>query len=67
MSPDGERLTRSLHAELRRWWIDAAKLEGQGTRVPASTLRQRMQMASWHLKAIARAEGIVLNTDDVRD
>lgn len=61
MTGEGERLTRTLHAELARWFKDAATLEGKGAKIPAATLRRRMQSISWHLKAIARAEGMDLD------
>ena len=61
MTAEGERLLKHLHSELARWWADAAKLEGKGTKVPAGTLRRRMQGVSWQLKAIAKVEGLELS------
>jgi hypothetical protein len=64
VTSEGERLMRHLHSELARWWKDAAMLEGKGAKIPAGTLRRRMQGVSWQLKAIAKAEGLDLTTKD---
>lgn len=52
MKTEARRSVEKLHAEVSRWWADAAKLEQQSKKIPASKMRQRMQEIGWHLKHI---------------
>ena len=51
---EAQRQVEKLHAEVQRWFEDATKLEQQGKRIPAATMRRRMQSIGWRLNLIER-------------
>lgn len=53
-----QQMVLNLHQKVRDWWKDAAKLESQGKKIPAASMRRRMQGIGWILRSIEREMGI---------